>query len=73
MTKAQQKAELGRKIRKGDRVRIRPEWQDGGDADFQWFAVCDEENGRVDIAFSDPAISVPHSQVVNTYMVEVVS
>lgn len=37
-------------IRKGDTVRIKLEWQDAGDDDFQWRAVSDEEKGRVDIS-----------------------
>jgi hypothetical protein len=38
------------KILKGDIVKIRPEWQDEGDADFTWVARNDEEKGRVDIS-----------------------
>lgn len=37
-------------IRKGDRVRIRPEWQDAGDDSFEWYAVDDEDKGRVSIS-----------------------
>jgi hypothetical protein len=38
---------MDRTIRRGDRVRIRPEWQDPGDDRFEWIAVEDEDGGRV--------------------------
>ena len=34
-------------IRRGDKVQIKPEWQDAGDDRFDWLAVDDEEKGRV--------------------------
>lgn len=37
-------------IRKGQRVHIKPEWQDEGDEDHLWFAVEDESGGRVKIS-----------------------
>jgi len=37
-------------IRAGDVVKIKPEWQDGGDDEIEWRAVSDEEKGRVDIS-----------------------
>lgn len=36
-------------IYKGDKVQIKPEWQDVGDDRFVWVAVDDEEKGRVQI------------------------
>lgn len=36
-------------IRKGDKVQIKPEWQDAGDDRFDWVAVDDEDKGRVTI------------------------
>ncbi len=36
-------------IRKGDKVSIKPEWQDAGDCNFDWVAADDEQNGRVAI------------------------
>lgn len=36
-------------IKKGDEVKIKPEWQDKGDDKFIWIAVDDEEKGRVGI------------------------
>lgn len=43
-------------IKAGDRVYIKPEYQDTGDDVMVWTAVTDEEKGRVDIqsdAFAD--------------------
>jgi hypothetical protein len=36
-------------IRKGDQVKIKPEWQDKGDDQVVFIAVDDEEKGRVTI------------------------
>lgn len=36
-------------IRRGDKVRIRPEFQDDGDNRIEWIAVDDEDGGRVRI------------------------
>lgn len=33
----------------GDKVRIKPEWQDPGDDEFVWIVVEDEDRGRVAI------------------------
>lgn len=41
---------MATKIKKGDSVRILPEFQDAGDENFTWVALCDEEDGLVDIA-----------------------
>ena len=35
------------KICRGDRIEILPEWQDEGDDGFIWFAIEDEDGGRV--------------------------
>ena len=37
-------------IRKGDRVRIRRDWQDKGDEAMTWVARSDEDKGRIDIS-----------------------
>jgi hypothetical protein len=42
-------------IRKGDRVNIKPQWQDEGDKGFIWVALNDEEKGRVDITPTGPS------------------
>ena len=36
-------------IKKGDEVKILPQWQDKGDDKLKWIAVDDEEKGRVTI------------------------
>ena len=56
-------------IKRGDVLRIRPEWQDPGDDDFTWVAVEDEDGGRVRISALMDTPIVP-SQVVTTAMVE---
>jgi len=60
---------MKRPIRRGDRLRIRPEWRDAGDEAFDWFALEDEDGGRVLIA---PLIDlpIPPRQVVTTDMIE---
>jgi len=40
-------------IRKGDAVKIKPEWQDEGDEHSAFFAVSDEDGGRVGISCAD--------------------
>jgi hypothetical protein len=39
----------GHMIRKGQQVRIKPEWQDAGDENLVFVAVQDEDGGRVRI------------------------
>jgi transposase len=36
-------------IKNGDIIIIKPQWQDAGNARFNWVARNDEEHGRVDI------------------------
>ena len=57
-------------IRKGDRVFIKPEWQDPGDADFKWVALTNERDGRVDISPSDIGLVYPPIQTVLVSMLE---
>jgi hypothetical protein len=57
-------------IRKGDRVRIRPEWQDEGDEEFSWIATEDEDGGRVSISPLNSGLSIPPVQRVTTEMIE---
>ena len=38
-----------KKISKGSRVYILKEWQDDGDNNFEWYALDDESNGRINI------------------------
>ncbi len=56
-------------IRRGEHLRIRPDWRDEGDEEFDWIALEDEDGGRVLIA---PVMDLPirPQQVVTTDMVE---
>jgi hypothetical protein len=60
-------------IRKGDTIRIRPEWQDPGDEKFVWVALEDEDGGRVCIAPINTGLAFPPNQIVNSNMVELAS
>ena len=60
-------------IRKGDTIRIKPEWQDPGDDKFHWIALEDEDGGRVRIAPTNTGLNIPPNQVVDTNMVELAS
>ena len=60
-------------IRKGERVFIKPEWQDKGDDDYIWIALEDEDGGRVRISPINGVwlAGAPTNQVVETSMLEV--
>ena len=55
-------------IRKGQKVHIKPEWQDAGDGDFTWVALEDEDGGRVKISPLMPELPFPPVSVVETRM-----
>lgn len=57
-------------IRKGDAIRIKPEWQDPGDDTFDWVALEDEDGGRVRIAPTNTGLTLLPNQIVETTMVE---
>ena len=59
-------------IRAGQRVRIKPEWQDEGDDSFVWHAVDSEEKGRVTIQAENviPGGRFQPQQTVNVSMIE---
>lgn len=57
-------------IKAGDKVTIRPEWQDAGDSAFEWRAVDNEEQGRVTIEPQGTGLPYPPRQVVNVDMLE---
>ena len=60
-------------IHAGQQIRILPEWQDDGDDAFTWYAVDDEEQGRVTITTSiDPRWQVQPTQTVSASMIEAV-
>jgi hypothetical protein len=54
-------------IKQGDRVHIKKEWQDSGDAAITWIALEDEDGGRVRI---QPQLGLPinPNQVVSVDM-----
>jgi hypothetical protein len=55
-------------IRKGDKVQIKPEWQDAGDDRFTWVAVDDAENGCVMISPINTGLAIAPKQVVRVDM-----
>jgi hypothetical protein len=57
-------------IKTGDRVKIRPEWQDEGDSEIEFIAVDDEEKGRVTIEAQLPNMPIKPTQVVRIDMIE---
>lgn len=61
--------QMRRKIKKGDRLRIKPAWRDEGDDEIIWVAIEDEDGGRVRI---QPQLDMPirPNQVVTTDMVQ---
>ena len=59
-----------RKFFKGDIVKILPEFQDAGDADFTWIVLNDEEKGRVDISAVDSPLTIKPIHIVQTEWIE---
>jgi len=57
-------------LKKGEEIRIKPEWQDKGDDKLKWFAYDDEANGRVGIYSPMPEMAIQPWQTVDTSMVE---
>ncbi len=55
-------------IRKGQTVRIKPEWQDAGDDEFTWIALEDEDGDRVKIMPLIPDLTYPPVTIVETRM-----
>lgn len=60
-------------IRKGNQVFIKPEWQDAGDSKLTWWAVEDEDGGRVLIQPQGTKLTIVPTQVVGVGMLEDVS
>ena len=62
----------GDTIRAGDRVFIKPEWQDAGDEKCIWIALEDEDGGRVRISPINGMwlAGLPTNQVAETSMLE---
>lgn len=57
-------------IKCGDMVKIKPEWQDPGDAAIEFLALEDEDGGRVRIAALGVLKSFVPEQVVDVKMIE---
>jgi len=57
-----------KKIRAGQQVQIRREWQDDGDDKFIWVAVEDEDGGRVRISAVNTGLPIPPNQIIDTRM-----
>ncbi len=57
-------------IRKGDRIFLKPEWQDEGDAKQTWIAVDDEEKGRVTICPITSTLAIKPTYVVQVEWIE---
>lgn len=57
-------------IRKGDSVRLLPEWQDIGDDKLNWIAIEDADGGRVRIMPIDSGLNIPPHYVVHVDMLE---
>lgn len=59
-----------RPIKKGDRVRIKPEYQDDGDDKYTWHAVDDEDKGRVTVSPKDHPMSIKPTYVLQSDQVD---
>lgn len=57
-------------IQQGDKIKIRPEWQDEGDDAVEFIALEDEAGGRVSIGMLGVLQCFTPSQVVAVYMIE---
>jgi hypothetical protein len=57
-------------IKRGEQVRIKPEWQDKGDDAFTWMATEDEAGGRVSICPIDIGLTIKPIQRVESRMLE---
>lgn len=58
------------KFRKGDKVKIRLEFQDQGDDEFTWVVLNDEEKGRVDICAIDSPLAIKPIHTVQVNWIE---
>lgn len=57
-------------IKAGDQIFIKPEWQDAGDHKFTFFAVENEDGGRVLMEARGVLEHFNPTQVVRTSMLE---
>jgi hypothetical protein len=58
-------------IKKGDRIDIKPEWQDAGDENYVWVAVDDEEKGFVTITPISMPVGLRTRSVVGVEMITI--
>lgn len=59
-------------IRKGDKVKIKPEYQDIGDSEIEFIAIENEDGGRVKIQ-ARLGLTYNPVQVVRTEMIQCAS
>ena len=59
-------------LKKGDEVRILPEFQDDGDDDFIWIVMADEEKGRVDVCPANIPMMIKPTYTLLSDQVELV-
>lgn len=69
MTSNEQNTGAKAMIRRGDKVRIKPEFQDPGDDSVEWVALEDEDGGRVRIQ-PQLGLEINPNQVVEVSMLE---
>jgi hypothetical protein len=69
MNEANQEGRTLHSFKKGDLVKIRPEWQDTGDEGIEWVCLDDEDGGRVCIQ-PKLGMSIDPNQVVSVDMIE---
>lgn len=63
-------AESVRPFKKGDKIKIKKEWQDRDDDKYEWFVVDDEEKGKVTISPKISSMRIQPTQIVMTDMIE---
>lgn len=69
MTSPAAEKTASQRIRKGDHVRIRPEWQDEGDDEITFIALHDEDGGRVCLE-AQLGLPINPNQIVTVDMLE---
>lgn len=59
-----------RRVKRGDIVTFKPEWRDAGDEGTTFYAMEDEDGGRVKVGFTVPGWRIQPNQVVSVGMLE---
>jgi hypothetical protein len=57
-------------FRKGNIVKILPQFQDAGDDEFTWVVLADEEKGRVDISALNSLLKIRPIHTVQAHWIE---